>query len=290
MTHQQLYQELRTTLQQAGVDSPVAEARQLLLHCTGMPHHRLPLEGNTPCTHAQEAAAHALLTRRLAHEPLQYLLGSWEFYGLRLSVGEGVLIPRADTEVVVERALQLLRDTPDPVIADLCSGSGAIALALWQELPRPMVHAVELSEAALPYLRKNAAELCSRQDKPPIRVMAGDVLTPLPLPPCDLIVSNPPYITKADMHTLSPEVQREPAMALYGGEDGLDFYRALSVRSLQYLKPGGWLVFEIGYDQGESVPQLLRQAGYTQVEMECDLSGVPRCVWGQSPQSPGSTI
>ena len=135
------------------------------------------------------------------------------------------------------------------------------------------------SDEALVYLRRNIAALAPGQ----VEAVQTDVLTCLPDSVCDLIVSNPPYITGADMQTLSPQVRHEPELALYGGEDGLRFYRQLTRSCYDHLRPGGWLIFEIGYDQGESVPELLRQRGFAEVFCQTDLAGVPRCAGGRRP-------
>ena len=165
------------------------------------------------------------------------------------------------------------------MIWDLCSGSGAIALALASCRPDARILAAELSDEALIYLRRNIAALAPGQ----VEAVQTDVLTRLPDGVCDLIVSNPPYITGADMQTLSPQVRHEPELALYGGEDGLRFYRQLTRSCYDHLRPGGWLIFEIGYDQGESVPELLRQRGFAEVFCQTDLAGVPRCAGGRRP-------
>ena len=278
MTVRELLRETETALSRR--ESARFDARQLLLGLAKRDAGWLLSHGEDLADEDLIAAVRDGAGRLAAGEPLQYILGSWDFYGLRFAVGPGVLIPRADTETVVEAALARLSGVERPVIWDLCSGSGAIALALWYSRPDAVVTAVELSEEALPYLRKNAAALSGGV----VRVVAADVLAPLPaMRDCDLIVSNPPYITDADMAALPPEVRREPEMALRGGADGLRFYRALTKSAFSALRPGGWLLFEIGYDQGESVPALLTAAGYQEVFLQPDLAGVPRCAGGRRP-------
>lgn len=279
MTIRQFQRTLEQDLAARGADSPRFDAAQLLRWLSGQDPAWLIAHAGDVCPEDWQARSVDALHRLESGEPLQYLLGEWEFYGLPLAVGPGVLIPRADTETVVETCLQVLAPVRDPAIWDLCSGSGAIALALASRRPDARILAAELSEEALPYLRQNIAALA------PDRVTAvqTDVLTQLPDGLCDLIVSNPPYITGADMQTLSPQVRREPELALYGGEDGLRFYRQLTHSCYDHLRPGGWLIFEIGYDQGESVPALLRQRGFDQVFCRNDLAGVPRCAGGRRP-------
>ena len=279
MTIRQFQRTLEQDLAALGAESPRFDAAQLLRWLSGQDQAWLIAHTGDACPEDWQARSVDALHRLENGEPLQYLLGEWEFYGLPLAVGPGVLIPRADTETIVETCLLALAPVPDPAIWDLCSGSGAIALALASRRPDARILAAELSEEALPYLRQNIAALAPNQ----VTAVQTDVLTQLPDGLCDLIVSNPPYITGADMQTLSPQVRREPELALYGGEDGLRFYRQLTHSCYDHLRPGGWLIFEIGYDQGESVPALLRQRGFDQVFCRNDLAGVPRCAGGRRP-------
>lgn len=279
MTIRQFQRTLEQELAALGAESPRFDAAQLLRWLSGQNQAWLIAHTGDACPEDWQARSVDALHRLENGEPLQYLLGEWEFYGLPLAVGPGVLIPRADTETIVETCLLALAPVPDPAIWDLCSGSGAIALALASRRPDARILAAELSEEALPYLRQNIAALAPDQ----VTAVQTDVLTQLPDGLCDLIVSNPPYITGADMQTLSPQVRREPELALYGGEDGLRFYRQLTHSCYNHLRPGGWLIFEIGYDQGESVPALLRQRGFDQVFCRNDLAGVPRCAGGRRP-------
>ena len=279
MTIRQFQRTLEQDLAALGAESPRFDAAQLLRWLSGQDQAWLIAHTGDACPEDWQARSVDALHRLESGEPLQYLLGEWEFYGLPLAVGPGVLIPRADTETIVETCLLALAPVPAPAIWDLCSGSGAIALALASRRPDARILAAELSEEALPYLRQNIAALAPDQ----VTAVQTDVLTQLPDGLCDLIVSNPPYITGADMQTLSPQVRREPELALYGGEDGLRFYRQLTHSCYDHLRPGGWLIFEIGYDQGESVPALLRQRGFDQVFCRNDLAGVPRCAGGRRP-------
>lgn len=279
MTIRQFQRTLEQDLAALGAESPRFDAAQLLRWLSGQDQAWLIAHTGDACPEDWQARSVDALHRLENGEPLQYLLGEWEFYGLPLAVGPGVLIPRADTETIVETCLLALAPVPDPAIWDLCSGSGAIALALASRRPDARILAAELSEEALPYLQQNIAALAPDQ----VTAVQTDVLTQLPDGLCDLIVSNPPYITGADMQTLSPQVRREPELALYGGEDGLRFYRQLTHSCYDHLRPGGWLIFEIGYDQGESVPALLRQRGFDQVFCRNDLAGVPRCAGGRRP-------
>ena len=284
MTIHEFQRGLEQNLTELGAESPRFDAAQLTRWLSGQDQAWLIAHTGDPCPESWQSRAEEALERLRAGEPLQYLLGEWEFYGLTLSVGPGVLIPRADTETVVEACLERLASTADPVIWDLCSGSGAIALALASCRKDARILAAELSDEALVYLRRNIAALAPDR----VEAVQTDVLTRLPDGFCDLIVSNPPYITLADMQTLSPQVRHEPELALCGGEDGLRFYRQLTRSCYDHLRPGGWLIFEIGYDQGESVPDLLRQRGFTEVFCRTDLAGVPRCAGGRRPLQEGS--
>ena len=227
--------------------------------------------------------------KRCSGIPLQYILGKWDFYGRTFFVGEGVLIPRPDTEILVERVLEHFEraGNASPEICDLCSGSGCIAVTLKKELPKATIHAVELSSDAMPYLIKNI-----QSNGADVKIIKGDItdgrLLENFLDPDDFgeyrkidgIVSNPPYITDKEMNELSREVKHEPEIALRGGADGLKFYRIISALWGEILKDGGFIAFEIGYEQGEAVRDILQKSGYKNVEIYKDLSGNDRVVTG----------
>ncbi len=222
-----------------------------------------------------------LTAERAKGYPLQYLLGKWEFYGLDFYVGEGVLIPRPDTETLVDQVIDICRENKltAPVIIDLCSGSGCIAVALEKHLPSAEVHAVEISEKALGYLRKNK-ELNSSG----IYIHEGDVLrnsTAEALPQADIIVSNPPYLTAQDMKELEKEVTCEPALALFGGNDGLGFYRAITAVWRKHIKTGGFIAFEFGMGQHGDVENILLNGGFDNVAFRKDGAGIIRTAAAQ---------
>lgn len=275
MNYRQLLQEGRKLL--SCLDNGSFDASQLMEAACGMTPQRLLLEGETPVPPSRQEAFLQLCRRRAERYPLQYLLGSWDFYGRPFSVGEGVLIPRGDTEIVVEQALSLLQGSSLPVVADLCSGSGCIAVTIAKEHPCSAVYAVELSPQALPYLRRNVREYSC----PALTVVEGDVLSWTPPQPLDMVVSNPPYITPEDMACLQEEVACEPAMALAGGRDGLMFYREIIRRYFPFLKQEGWLVFELGYGQYEAVSALMEAQGFSRIGVQKDYGGVKRAVFGQ---------
>lgn len=218
------------------------------------------------------------VTRLREGYPLQYLLGEWEFYGLPFVVGEGVLIPRQDTETLIDLLLELFPKEAPIMMADFCAGSGAISIASAVLFPKSQVLSVELSEDAIGYLREN---ITLNHVESRVTVLKADVLSPPELPSLDVLVSNPPYIATAVVDTLSKQVSYEPRMALDGGNDGLVFYRSIVQTATKLLKPGGWLMFEIGYDQGQAVAELLTNAGFQEVQIRKDLTGNDRCVYGR---------
>ncbi len=270
----------RQTLQNPGPEEDSFSLACLFQKAFGVERARLPLCGEREPSPAQEEQFAQLRARLQAGEPLQYLVEEWEFFGLPFQVGPGVLIPRPDTETLVECALSLLEGTAAPRIADLCAGSGAVAVAIGHTLPDAQITALELSPQAFSYLEKNIA----RNRASNVHPLLADVLAPPKgLPPLDLVVSNPPYIRRADLPGLERQVQWEPEMALDGGEDGLGFYRALPGLWRPLLKPGGWIAFEVGYDQAEPVADLLGAAGYRQVGHFNDPTGISRVVAAQKP-------
>ena len=208
--------------------------------------------------------------RRLSGEPLQYILGEWEFYGLPFLVGEGVLIPRPDTETLIDAVLPLINK--DSAVLDLCSGSGAVAVTL-KKLKGASVTALEKSPDAVKYLIKNA-----RLNKTDIKIIEGDIFDFSPPQKYDLIVSNPPYIKTEDIKTLQIEVQKEPLMALDGGTDGLMFYRKIA-QFVPCLKKDGAMAVEIGYDMAKEVAGIFEKAGL-RCKILKDLPGNDRVVIG----------
>lgn len=222
-----------------------------------------------------------LILRRKADEPLQYLLGTASFMGLELLVTPAVLIPRFDTERLVEKALQLIDTKEAPIMLDVCTGSGAIALALQHYKPKASVYAGDLSGEALNIAAQNN-QRCGLQ----VQFRQGNLLEPFAdlTGRLDLLASNPPYITTQEMGELPGDVLQEPRLALWGGEDGLYFYRKITAAAVTMLKPGGWLIYEIGWMQGEAVQKLLDDAGFVKTEIIKDWQGLDRVVCGQKPE------
>ncbi len=250
------------------------DAETLLLHLLGtgkawlLAHAEAPLPGEPARRYAE------LLERRLRGEPIQYLTGEAEFYGLPFRITPDVLIPRPETEHLVEKAIALARGFAAPRIVDVGTGSGAIAVALGGALAHAQLTAIDLSAAALEIARENAARngVAGR-----IRFLPGDLLAPVAGEAFEMVVSNPPYVPAADRATLSVEVREyEPALALFAGEDGLEVYRRLIPAAFEALAPGGFLALEIGCGQQQAVAALLARSGFETVEFLPDLQGIPR--------------
>ncbi len=260
-------------------DSPRADAEILLAHVLGRPRSYLLTWPEKELSADEQAAFEALLARRAAGEPVAYLMGSRGFYGLDLAVSPAVLIPRPETELLVEAALARL-PAGSCRVADLGTGSGAIALALANESRHErkdvQVVAVDVSPDALAQARVNAQTLGLAVD-----FRLGDWCGGLADDMFDLIVSNPPYIRADDVHLTLGDVRFEPLLALASGADGLDAIRAIMACAPAHLKPGGWLLFEHGYDQADAVAALLCAAGWQAVESLCDLQGHARVTLGQ---------
>lgn len=277
MTYEEVFRRGRRAL----ADFPTLEAHLLLESCGGPDRGALPLRGGEPCPEETRLRYEGLLARRLAGEPLQYLLGEWEFMGLPFAVGPGVLIPRQETELLAEGVIAALRGKGSPRLLDLCSGSGCVAVSAARFVPGCRAWALELSRPAFAYLEKNIAQSGCADSVFPV---SGDALRPPEAISCrsyDAIDCNPPYLTRDEMRSLQPEVRREPPEALDGGPDGLDFYRALPGVCLPLLAPGGALLLEIGETQGEAVAALLRGAGFGDVAVKKDLEGRDRLVTGR---------
>ena len=272
-----VFRACRDQLAQGGIEAPDFEALCLLEHATGFNRAGLIAHGDEPVPEAQQALLHSLTEKRLTRYPLQYLLGEWSFMGIPLSVGEGVLIPRDDTEVCAGLCLDYLRNKPHARALDLCAGSGAIALAL-EQLGKADVTAVELSDKAFYFLKKNIER--NRSD---VTAYLGDVLcchSDFSDGSFDLIVSNPPYIKRGELPDLQAEVQHEPRMALDGGESGFDFYEAIVRDWSRKLKTGGMLVFELGEGQAATVSRLMHTAGFAEIRTERDFGDCERAICG----------
>ena len=266
-----------TELQQRGLER--LDAQLLLLHVLGQSANQrgwLMAHDTDPLSPTSASTLNTLVLRRLAGEPLAYLTGYKAFYGLELEVSPDVLVPRPDTETLVDWALELLPSNAAPRVLDLGTGSGAIALALKATRPALDVWATDMSSTALAMAQTNAQRLQLE-----VTFNQGPWLAALPAgtPRFDAIVSNPPYIADQDPHLAA--LGFEPIQALTSGRDGLDDLRQIINAAPAHIKPGGWLLLEHGYDQAAAVRQLLTQCGFGQVQSRYDLAGIERCSGGQ---------
>ena len=254
------------------------EARDIILFVTGLNSQEQLLNYKKVLTDNEENKVKDILFKRINGYPLQYILGKWTFMGRDFSVGEGVLIPRDDTEVVVLSVIPYLEQNKNLRIIDLCSGSGIIAVTLKCMFPKCEVHALELSEKAMPYLKRNIESLA-----PDVILHQGDLNL---LCECfednyfDLVISNPPYIQSEVIPTLQTEVKREPKMALDGGTDGLDFYRCITQKWSNKLKPGGMMAFELGEGQFDMVKAMMKEKGFENISEYKDLGNIQRAING----------
>lgn len=274
MRPQEAVREIEARLTAVGCPDADFDARELFRLVTGA-DLRL---ADQPLTAAQADRLETLTVRRADREPLQYLCGSWPFLDFELAVGPGVLCPRADTEVVAEAAAGLLAGVQKPKVLDLCAGTGCLGLGVKRFCPDAVVTSLEKSPEAFRYLEQNAKNALHRPAATPVQ---GDLFTyweTLPEGELDLIVSNPPYLTAAEMQQLQPEVAREPAMALEAGADGLVFYRAIAEHYQKALRPGGALALEIGWQQREAVTALLAENGWVEIACKKDYGGNDRCI------------
>lgn len=276
----ELYSSCIKYFTDAGIENPESEARFLIDGLLGISYTDILL--NPEKEIAVSVCDEFLLSvkKRVNGEPLQYIIGSWDFMDYNFQVGPGVLIPRPETEILCQRVIEFAQKLNKPVIYDLCSGSGCIGLTIKKSLPSAEVYLVEKSKDALKYLRRNAETLCG--DSMPA-IIPGDVLdydSFFEYPEADIIVSNPPYIASAEITTLQKEVTFEPEMALDGGEDGLVFYRYIIGVWKNKLKNHGVFFFEIGDEQGKAVSCLLDKNGFDSF-VDIDYNNHDRIVIGR---------
>lgn len=279
MTLQQAYQQGKNLLQRAGVESPAFDTICLFRKAFGLDRQGLLLHGDRPAPGQQARVFLEMIEQRRARRPLQYILGEWEFFGMNLRVGEGVLIPREETELLVYAAADLLGGHPAPLVVDLCAGTGAVGLGLSRLRADAKIICVEWYEQALSYLKENL----NRYGGTGIRALRADITcqdTAQDLTGLSAVVSNPPYIDSAELPGLQQEVRREPPTALDGGADGLDFYRAIADLWIPRLRPGGAAAVEIGETQANAVSQLFRRAGLYRIRVQQDFNGLDRVVTG----------
>ena len=276
MTIFEAYNDCKRQLQAAGIEDYVFESKQIIKHITGYTNAQILTKYTQPLNEFQQNNLTAIIKQRLIRYPLQYIIGKWSFFGREYFVGPGVLIPRSDTETLIDICLEALKEKASPRVLDLCAGTGCIGITIKGECPTAEVTLVEKYDEALSFTQKNA-----EKNKLDVKIVKGDVLKTEGADGLyDLIVSNPPYINGDDMKALQPEVKFEPDTALYGGEDGLLFYRHIAKEYKKHLASGGVLAFEVGINEAEAVAELLRQNGYQGVGTRKDYCDVDRVVFG----------
>ncbi|WMI81028.1 peptide chain release factor N(5)-glutamine methyltransferase [Anaerotignum sp. MB30-C6] len=278
-TISQALQEGKERLKAAGKDNYVFEAELLMMDICSLSRVGLFTQGEEGISPQQAKRYESYLSQREGNRPLQYILGQCEFMGLPFFVGEGVLIPRSDTEVLVEGILEVSKQEKIDKIMDVGTGSGCIPICL-AHYGKMEAYGVDISPKALDFAKKNG-----ENNKVNVRWIESDLFSAIPddlKGTFDAIVSNPPYIAKEVIEGLMPEVRDfEPRNALDGGEDGLDFYRSIIADSRHWLRDGGWLFFEIGYDQGQALLSLMEEAGFCKCMLQQDLAGLDRVVFGK---------
>ena len=270
-----------------GIDSPRLTAELLLAHLLQTSRVRLYTDLDRPLEPSELAGYRGLIARRASGEPTSYLTGVREFYGRPFAVDARVLVPRPETELLVEAVLQAVPRNAEVRIVDLCTGSGCVGITLALERPAARVLATDTSADAITVALTNAAALgvADRFEARP-----GDLFAPVENePPFDVVVANPPYVRRGELAALSPEVRREPQGALDGGADGLEVIRRIAAAAPARLVPGGLLALEIGDAQGPAVQSLLEAGGYASVRIERDLARHDRLALGTHPRGPAAT-
>lgn len=276
MTIFECYNQTKQMLKASDIEDYVFEAKQILYFITKYDSGKILERYNEQLDDVKQSLWTVTVKQRCTGYPLQYILGEWDFYGLRFFVGEGCLVPRSDTETLVDVALEFLKEKNGAEVLDLCAGSGCVGLTVANRFKNCNVELVEKYETPLFYLRKNAQRIA----KDNTNVTAADIFDWVTDKTYDLILSNPPYISAEEMPMVNKEAQYEPHTALYGGEDGLDYYRVILTRYAKCLNSGGLMAVEVGFSQSDAVKELFRQAGFSNINTKEDLSGIQRVVFG----------
>lgn len=275
MTYRQLYEYGVKRLEEAGIEEAKLDARLLLEYICHTDRNTLLVHGDSERNEIEEQFYCMCIEKRATRIPLQHITGEQEFMGLTFRVNQHTLIPRQDTEILVEEGMRHMFDGMR--ILDMCTGSGCILLSLLKYSNECEGMGVDISEEALKVARENAQRLGLKAE-----FVQGDLFEPVPEKKFDMIISNPPYIETAVIDTLMPEVrEHEPMQALDGMEDGLFFYRKIVDKADGFLTKGGWLLFEIGYNQGEAVSKLMTEQGFQDIKVVKDYAGLDRVVLGQ---------
>lgn len=280
VTYNDLYLDVRRRLRESGVEAATLEARELVCFGTGKSREELARDSRLYASPEREAEVRRLVDRRLAGEPVAYLIGEWEFYGLPLDISTDVLIPRSDTEVLAGQAIACIRELGDCRVLDLCAGSGCVGLAIAAQAPQARVVLGEISDKALRICRQNIRRNGLSLQVTPVQMDALEKPA-RSLGEFQCIVCNPPYIPTGDIAGLDPSVRDyEPRLALDGGADGLDFYRSVTQDWREALAPGGRLYMEVGIGQADQVLRLMRGQGFGDLQIVKDTHDIPRVVLG----------
>lgn len=279
MTLSELYRKARSDFLNAEIDSPQYDAMCLIEHFFGVNRAELVVKGDKSPKAEIEAEFLTAVEKRSSGYPLQYILGEWTFMDIPLFVGEGVLIPRDDTEILVREAIKRVRGVENPKIIDLCSGTGAVAIALAKAYPKAEILAVELSDKAFSYLKENIKRNACEN----IKAIKGDVFRlyeEFSDNGFDAVLSNPPYIKTDIIATLAKEVQHEPKLALDGGKDGMIFYNSIIENWKGKVKRNGFIGVEIGEDLTNEIVKLFKENNFEDVYVLKDMAGLDRAVFG----------
>lgn len=275
MTVRDYYINAKNLLQKSGIEDFAYDARLILENVLSIGHNEWLISLNKNISKEKLALLDEKLEKRQNRYPLQYILGEWNFYKYSFKVGEGVLIPRSDTEILVEKCCEYLKTVKQPKVLDLCAGSGCIGISIAKDFPQSAVFAVEKFYSALKYLNKNI----EHNNATNVTVIKGDVLLGDASDGVyNLIVSNPPYIPPCEMEIISPETRFEPKTALLGGEDGMLFYKAIVKEYKNSLTKGGMLAFEVGINEDRKVAEILKTADFKNITVTKDFNGINRVV------------
>lgn len=274
MTIKEMLSKGMIILKGNNIDSPKLKARLLLQYILKKPRQYLIVYDNEEVGKKEQWEYFVNIEKLANGVPLQHITHHQEFMKMDFYVNENVLIPRPDTEILVEEAIKIAKKMNQPKILDLCTGSGAIAISIAKNVPDAEVYAIDISQKALDVANKNAKELDAK-----VKFIKSNLFNKMNKMKFDIIVSNPPYIKKDVISCLSKEVQKEPELALDGGIDGLDFYRKITEQAIDYLKLGSYLCFEIGYDQKDEVLDIIKkQEHYSNIYCKKDLGGNDRVI------------
>ncbi len=280
MIQTDLFSKIKNIFSENGVEDASFEAAALISYYTGVSIPQVRISDFSKIDKAVEEQIYNSVNERISGIPLQYVIGEWDFMGYTFEVGEGVLIPRPETELLCEFVIGAVKDIESPTVYDLCSGSGCIGISIKKEIPNCEVYLVEKSKDAFVYLEKNLNNICGNACPVAINGDIFDVDSFIGLPLADVIVSNPPYIKTEEMPRLQKEVQREPSIALDGGADGLIFYREIIANWSRVLKKDGIIAFECGEDQADDIAEIFIENKFD-ISIKEDYNHIKRFVIGR---------